>query len=345
MPKRSDTCETVLLALELLRRIPRNRMVSAPELHQQLRGAGIVRDLRTVQRQLEMLAEHFDIERDERSKPYGYRWKEKSRGLSLPVLSTSESLLLTLAENYLRNLLPTSVMQSMDGFFVQARTNLGPQSTAKREREWLFKIRVVNTSQPLLPPKIPPGVFEHVTEALYANHWLEVDYVNASGKRTSARVMPLGLAQQGPRLYLVCRFESFDDARSLALHRITSAQVSSQTFEYPKDFDLRRFDDEGRFGFGSGQRVSLRFRIDKGAGAHLLETPLAPDQTVKVIDEELLITATVVDSAQLQWWLNGFGDQVRTVVRRPVTESAVARNERGAPAAERKMTRGRLARS
>ena len=46
MAKRSDTLETVLLAVELLRRIPRGRKVTASELHRQLKDAGIDRDLR-----------------------------------------------------------------------------------------------------------------------------------------------------------------------------------------------------------------------------------------------------------------------------------------------------------
>ncbi|HNN89325.1 MAG TPA: WYL domain-containing protein, partial [Giesbergeria sp.] len=74
MPKRPDALETTLLAIELLRRIPRGRKITTGELHQQLKDAGLERDLRTIQRQLEMLSQHFDIERDERSKPYGYRW-------------------------------------------------------------------------------------------------------------------------------------------------------------------------------------------------------------------------------------------------------------------------------
>ena len=37
MAKRSDTLETVLLAVELLRRIPRGRKVTAGELHKQLK--------------------------------------------------------------------------------------------------------------------------------------------------------------------------------------------------------------------------------------------------------------------------------------------------------------------
>ena len=156
MTKRPDTKETVLLALELMRRIPRSRKVSAKELHAQLVDTEVGRDLRTIQRQLEMLSEHFDIERDDRSKPYGYRWKEKARGMALPTLSEQESLLLTLAEQQLKSLLPPSLLKSMEGFFLQARTNLAPYSNAKREREWLSKVRIVRTTQPLLPPKIKP---------------------------------------------------------------------------------------------------------------------------------------------------------------------------------------------
>ncbi|HNQ10664.1 MAG TPA: WYL domain-containing protein, partial [Giesbergeria sp.] len=82
MAQRPDTLDTALLMLELLRRIPRGRKITTSELHQQLKGAGFERDLRTIQRQLEILSEHFDIERDERSKPYGYRWLERAQGLA-----------------------------------------------------------------------------------------------------------------------------------------------------------------------------------------------------------------------------------------------------------------------
>ncbi len=87
------------------------------------------------------------------------------------------------------------------------------------------------TSQPLLPPKIVPGVFEIVSESLYSNRWLHLDYRNSGGKRGKVEVMPLGLAQQGPRLYLVCRYRGYDNERSLALHRILSAEMSTLTFD------------------------------------------------------------------------------------------------------------------
>lgn len=319
MPKRSDTTETVLLALELLRRIPRQRKVTAVELHEQLENAGIERNLRTIQRQLDLLALHFpEIECDKRSKPYGYRWRESAKGLALPVLTAQESLLLRLAEEHLRALLPASLMKSMDGFFKQAQATLGVGTSAKREREWLAKVRVVSTTQPLLPAKLNTKIFETVSNALYENHWLELEYKNAAGKQATIEVMPLGLAQQGPRLYLVCRYRGYDNERSLALHRILSAKMSISKFTRPKEFDLEQYDDDGRFGFGEGKRIRLTFQIHKDAGFHLLETPLSEDQQVQEIGDHYEISATLVDTAQLEWWLRGFGDAVSNVRRDPL---------------------------
>jgi predicted DNA-binding transcriptional regulator YafY len=321
MAKRPDTLDTALLAIELLRRIPRSRKVTASELCRQLKDAGIERNLRTVQRQLEMLSEHFDIDRDEREKPYGYRWLENSGGFAVPNLTPQESLLLRLAEEYLKNILPARLTKSMEGFFSQAKRNLGAGSNARLEREWSGKVRVVATSQPLLPPKILPGVFDVVSEALFKNHWLRLDYQNSAGNRSTVDVMPLGLAQQGPRLYLVCRYRGFDNERSLALHRILSAEMSTLTFERPREFDLKKYDDDGRFGFGEGERVKLSFHIRRHAGLHLMETPLSSDQEVSELENgELKITATVVDSGMLEWWLRGFGDAVSHVKREPVPE-------------------------
>jgi predicted DNA-binding transcriptional regulator YafY len=306
MAKRPDTHETVLLALELMRRIPRGRKISAKELHEQLSATEVSRDLRTIQRQLEMLSEHFEIERDDRSKPYGYRWKERAKGMALTVMTEQESLLLLLAEQHLRTLLPSNLMKSMDGFFTQARANLGPYTDAKREREWLSKIQ--------------PGVFEQVSNALYANLWLNIDYINAAGKQSQAEVMPLGLAQQGPRLYLVCRFKGYDNERSLALHRIEKASASISSFQRPRDFNLEQYDNDGRFGFGEGRQIRLSFRIAKEAGYHLLESPLSLDQKVKELEDGYQISATVVDTAQLDWWLRGFGDQVQAIRKKKVTK-------------------------
>lgn len=320
MGKRSGTLETTLLAIELLRRIPSGRKVSAEELRVQLKEVGFDRDLRTIQRQLDLLSEHFRLDRDTRTKPYGYSWPKGAQGLSVPGLNLQESLLLRLAEDHLRNLLPTHLLKSMDGFFAQARQNLDPLGPPSLEREWQTKVRVVATSQPLLPPKIDPVVFETVCDALYGNRFLDVTYKNASGYVSESRVRPLGLAQQGPRMYLICRFEGYEDNRALAIHRLQAAAGSTLTFKRPKDFDLKQYDDDGRFGFGDGKKVRLTFRIKKDYGFHVLESKLSDDQTVKEIGDDYAISATVVDSAMLEWWLRGFGDAISGVKRKVVAD-------------------------
>ena len=182
MKEREDTLATLRLSLELLKRIPKSRTITAPELRQQLidADAKFEREPRTIQRLLETLSAFYDIERDDSSKPYRYCWKENAKGLSLPGLSTQESLLLTLAAQQLGALLPTKLMKSMDGFFAQARSQLNEKSSDQREREWLNKVRVVSTTQPLLPPKVMPDVFEQVSNALYDNQWLDVVYRKCS---------------------------------------------------------------------------------------------------------------------------------------------------------------------
>lgn len=319
--KRPNTLETVMLALELLRRIPRGRKVTATELQGQLEDAGFERDLRSIQRLLEQLSDHLEIERDDSSKPYGYRWKEHARALAVPNLTPQESLLLLLAQKHLRNLLPAQLVNSMAGFFEQAQRNLGPGSNATLERQWPAKVRTVadTHNQPLLPPKLQPGVFETVSDALYTNHWLRLDYRNAKGEQGHIEVMPLGLAQQGPRLYLVVRYKGHDNERSLALHRILKAE-KTRAFKRPADFDLEKFDQDGRFGFGQGKRVRLSFKIRKDAGLHLLESPLSRDQQVKELNDAYEITATVVETARLEWWLQGFGEMVWDMRRHPASQ-------------------------
>src|ERR1035437_2426480 len=145
MPARPDSLETLQLTLELLKRIRKDRFITASELQQKLidADAKFKRELRTIQRLLETLSdpdfETCNIERDESSKPYRYRWKKDALGLSLPSLSPQESLMLTLAERQLGSLLPARLMKSMEGFFSQARGQLDDSKTRRLEPEGLAK--------------------------------------------------------------------------------------------------------------------------------------------------------------------------------------------------------------
>jgi len=318
MAKRPNNLEAVAIALKILHRIPRKpRFIDGPTLCKQLKEDGLERGLRTIERHLEALSDQFGILRDESSKPYRYSWPKESKALDIPVLSEQDSLLLLLAKQQLQSLMPASLNKSMEGFFEQAEYALGAQTDSKLAREWLSKVRVVSDSQPLIAPNIDPDIFDVVSNALYSNRWLNMRYRKPSGIESNIEVMPLGLAQQQQRFYLVCRYKGFHNERSLALHRILSAQASFG-FERPENFSLTQYDIDGRFAWGNGKKIKLSFWINFDAGIHLLETPLSTDQTVRDIDGELVITATVVDAARLDWWLRGFGEEITHISKVPL---------------------------
>jgi predicted DNA-binding transcriptional regulator YafY len=304
----TDHLDTVRLALELLRRIPRGRKVTAPQLRAQLADAGIVREPKTIRRQLAFLCEHFDVERDD-ARPAGYCRIGGAKAFTLAAMSEHEALLLRLAQQQLAAFLPPSVTRSLDGFFAEAHRSLDPLGDARLARQWLGKVRVINPTLKMLPAKIRPGVFENVSQALYANRWLRVRYRDGKGNASDKKVMPLGLAQQGPRLYLVFRYAADARDQSLVLHRMLSAEQEVHTFERP-DFDFDRFDDDGAIAFGTGKRVRLRVRITREAGNLLRETPLSKDQDIREDGDHLIVTATVADSLLLKRWLFGFSEEI-----------------------------------
>lgn len=119
-------------------------------------------------------------------------------------------------------------------------------------------------------------------------------------------------------MHLVCRFDGYDNERSLVLHRMLSASATPFTFERPKDFNFKQYDDDGRFGYGDGKLIRLSFSIEKEAGYHLLESPLSEDQQVVELDNAYQITATVVDSAMLEWWLRGVGEDIWNVQQKNI---------------------------
>lgn len=307
--------DNLRLSLEILRRIPKNRYTSAPEIHTQLANIGYERSLRSIERQLKNISEQFDIERDTRSKPYGYKWKPQSKGFNLPTMSAEESVLLTLAEKHLESLLPNKLFNSLSSYFQNAKATLLDSNikSNKPSKAWLGKVDIVSPTQPLVAPDINSNVLATVSNALFDNRWLTLTYKNANDYQQEYRVMPLALVQQDVRIYLVCRFDGFDNERNLATHRILKAEAQTLSFKRPSSFNLKDYIAKGRFGVSEEQRIILEFSVLEENGKHLLETPLSKSQTVSKNGDYLNFSAEVIDSEILDRWLNSFGDAIKKI--------------------------------
>ena len=224
MPRKSSTLDEAVMLIQILTRIPKGRLITAQQLKQELDAAGIPIRIRTLQRYLKTMAstDVFGIDCDMRSRPYGYKQSTAGGTLLSQQMSVHECLLLRLAQEHMRFMIPTTLSKSLSPLFDMASQKFNETLSAapRNEKAWLKKIAVVGSSLPMMPPKISRTIFEAVSEALFRELKLEIEYDSASGKQVKSLITPLGLVQQDVRLYLVCMFAM----RTCATSRFTASR-------------------------------------------------------------------------------------------------------------------------
>ena len=237
-----------------------------------------------------------------RSRPYGYKQSTAGGTLLSQQMSVHECLLLRLAQEHMRFMIPTTLSKSLSPLFDMASQKFNETLSAapRNEKAWLKKIAVVGSSLPMMPPKISRTIFEAVSEALFRELKLEIEYDSASGKQVKSLITPLGLVQQDVRLYLVCMFDRYENVRHLALHRLTKARVTEFQAERPKDFSLDSYVNSCHFNYsdGSGRKVELSFRFTNAVTAlNLNETPFNRTQRLeKLPDGSFHLSVILTDS-------------------------------------------------
>lgn len=309
--------ETLQRQWHMLRLIPRHpAKVTAKQLTEKLGAENFIVTKRTVERDLQTLSENFPLLADEREKPYGWSWQPNAKTFDVPGMSNAEALTFRMVELHLKSLMPTSTLELLNPYFRTAQYRLD-QTADNPAHAWLDKVRVAQPAQTLHAPAVEPAVQERVYEALLYERQLQITY-QKRGETESVdyRVHLLGIVPRGPVIYLVCTLFDFPDVRLLALHRVRSAEVLDAPSRTPDGFNLDAYLASGALGFGAieKQTIALEAVFSGGAGDHLHETPLSPDQVLSPLpDGRLKLKANVVQTEQLRWWLLGFGDRVEVV--------------------------------
>jgi len=312
--QKSGSSHQLLRQWHLIRKIPRYpRMISVTDLCGYLESEQFKFDRRTIQRDLQKLSEVLPIDNNG-EKPAGWYWLETAHALSLPALTATEALTFKLVQEYLKNLMPSSVLKNLGFYFEQAEKAL--QSLDRNPlQEWPDKIAAVPPSQPLLPPGIDEKIQQIVSEALLNSRQLRLFYQSREQGAPEERIVhPLGMVTRGGLIYLVAASEHLDTIRLRLMHRIHSAELLDQPAHRPEYFDLKGFIDSGQLGFGQGKILSLKIAFRSDTAMHLRDTPLSLDQRITPYEEgRVMVTATLADTQQLAWWLLGFGDKVEVI--------------------------------
>lgn len=316
MPKATNH-DAVLRIIEMLRHIPaKSPGITARELHEIL-GEEYGIDKRTVERDLEKCEGPLGLVCNNIGKPYGWYWAQ-GRGLDLPTMSTSDALSVRIVEDLLRPLLPKAMLEALELRFVHARKALEELAASNPRARWLEKVCHVQPAQPLLPPKIDPDVLATIQEALLKDNQVEVLYQKHSAHEPNRFILhPLGLVQRGAVTYLLATasFEDkdYDDIRLYALHRILQATAKREKIHRPKEYSLERYVQEGHLQFGDGSTLKLEVLVTQKLADILAETPLAEDQRQVAMRDRFKVTATVLDTWQLRWWILSQGSDIEVL--------------------------------
>lgn len=319
-----DTISRQLQLLQLVPRLPQR--ITVRELIARLPQNDKRVALRTVQRDLDQLSHKFPLTCDLEGRTQYWYWTKGAQQLAIPHMSASMAATLQLARDYLKPVLPASVLSELDPLFNHASEVLDGTPL----KSWTHKVRILDRGPMLIPPKVSPAVRDSVYQALLEVRQIQIAY-KARGKdgHKDYTVNPLGLVVKGGVFYLVVTFDGYTDIRQLALHRMNRAELLAVSAQVPKRFSLKAYiEDEAGFSYPlSPEKIELELRFEPDAAFHLTELKLAPDQQVQTDGDGCLrVTATVADTEELRWWLRGYGEAVE------VLEPGVLRAEFGARA-------------
>jgi predicted DNA-binding transcriptional regulator YafY len=241
---------------------------------------------------------------------------------------------MVLLETYLKTLLPVAIADNLASHFSAARHSLSVEHSDSKLQSWLKKVKVLSPGQHLLAPTIDPSIQRTVYNALMQGYQLEMDYLaaNSTEAKHYGSVHLQGLVQYGSVIYLVVTINDHSDLRLLVLHRIQKVALKEVPLSPLENFDLQTYIDQGGFGFGeSSMPIELVALFKKGAGHHLIETPLAVDQQIERLDPQTLkVTAEVLDTPGLQRWLSSFGPDVEVLSPEALRGTIAGRHQQAA---------------
>ena len=228
-------------------------------------------------------------------------------------MSESTAFVLRLVADYLRPIMPPETLRVLDPYFRHAEKILAGTELGR----WTDRAAIVAQGLSLTPPVVSADVQETVYAALMKHRKVEVDY-RGKHETESMRIVlnPLGIVVRSGFVYLVAISWKYRDIRHYVLHRMSEPQLTDEPAETPPDFRLAdHLGDDGPFAYpASADKLTLRALFHASAGAHLTESRLAPDHlATQQEDGRVLVEATVADTAELRWWLAGFGSLVEVL--------------------------------
>jgi len=302
--------------ITMLKLVPRHTWATTPQIHKALAEEGFEVDIRTVQRDLMNIHEQmlFPLEADLGSRPYKWRWP-KDGFVDIPSMTSAQALTFVMADRYLRDVFPPSLLEHLRPQIAQAEASLNLVRN-QPVKKWGDKVAILPRQQALLPAKVDTEIHDAIARALLNGKQIEAIYQPRNREPREYQLNPQALVMRGSAAYLVASANEYDDPIHFALHRFVSAEVSTRPTRSIPGFALAKHIHEDKvFDYPvRDDSIQLVALFDADRSLHLHETPLSDDQVMTTLPNgRERLTATVKDTLELRWWLMGFGDGVEII--------------------------------
>lgn len=318
-PWGSDVPSTIERQISMLRAVPREpQRISVSELVQRLHDDGHNITARTVQRDLNDLSLLFGLQNETEGRMQYWFYPKNFRGMDIPGMGVAEALVFRMAELYLSRALPSAQVRHLEPYFKQARTVIEQERVPLHR--WRKRVRIIERGPQLKIPDVKNGVMEVLHEALLHQKRARLSYIPRGETDISEYDASVhAIVIRDSVIYAVVTLRDYEDLRHIAAHRVQSAQLEETDAQKPKQFDLDDYlGRQKMFSYPStdDKQINLKLRIDRNVFEHLEERPISDNQHLLAQkDGQWELSATVLNTAELRWWILGFGEQVE--VREP----------------------------
>ncbi|MDQ1315310.1 MAG: hypothetical protein QG662_1419, partial [Pseudomonadota bacterium] len=302
---------------------------------EELRGEGYEISDKTLGRDIKALIHRGklqpgdpDDDKSANKNPAANGWyKDHKTSLRFESLSVTDALSLSLLEGFLQPILPVDTVKKIKPIFQQAREKLKREVGGNKLARWIERVAVVSPTQPFLPPKLDDALLaeyhtgksqaeikklcdtasDTIRTCLFEEQQVEIRYVKPGAEPKWHTINPLGLVQRDQITYLIATFptdrKNPPSIPSFALHRVIEAKKAYLPAKAPENFSLQAHLASGAMGFSEKGKIKLKAWFEKRLGDSLAQTKLSEDQTIRVTEDGVELTATVVDNWTLRWWI------------------------------------------
>ena len=306
------------IAAELHSRPPFERMMQIHQLLQKGRypnctklGREIEVSTRTIKRDIDFMKYRLNLPIEYDSRKYGYYYTEPVEQFPSVPVTEAEVFALLVAHKAISQYRGTPFEQPLQTAFAKLTGQLdGNRSFTIGNLQQALSFR------PFAPEEVNLEIFQILSRGINEGRRVKLSYKNLGADRAqSRRVDPYHLACVDNRWYIIGFDAGRKGMRTFALSRMKKAELLTDTFTVPVDFDINEY-LKGSFGiFKAADDFEVVLEFDKWAAELVSERKWHPSQNiVRIKSGRARMTLRLNNIEEVERWVLSWGEHV-TVIR------------------------------